>query len=166
MNYFTRKDTRLHVENVALDRIADAYGTPCYVYSRAAMEAAYLSYDRALARRDHLICYAVKANSSLAILNVLARMGSGFDIVSGGELERVIQAGGDPGKTVFSGVGKSESDMRQALSAGIENLNLPNQGMPEHTAGLVQWAFDGGTGKLSWPALLRKLDRENPGYDA
>ncbi len=124
MNYFTRKDTRLHVENVALDRIADAYGTPCYVYSRAAMEAAYLSYDRALARRDHLICYAVKANSSLAILNVLARMGSGFDIVSGGELERVIQAGGDPGKTVFSGVGKSESDMRQALSAGILCFNV------------------------------------------
>ena len=124
MNYFTRKDTQLHVENVALDRIADAYGTPCYVYSRAAMEAAYLSYDRALARRDHLICYAVKANSSLAILNVLARMGSGFDIVSGGELERVIQAGGDPGKTVFSGVGKSESDMRQALSAGILCFNV------------------------------------------
>ena len=124
MNYFTRKDTRLHVENVALDRIADAYGTPCYVYSRAAMEAAYLSYDRALARRDHLICYAVKANSSLAILNVLARMGSGFDIVSGGELERVIQAGGDPGNTVFSGVGKSESDMRQALSAGILCFNV------------------------------------------
>ncbi len=127
MNYFKYRDQRLHAEGISLDRIAAAFGTPCYVYSRAAIEAAYHAYDRALARRDHLICYAVKANSSLAVLNLLARLGSGFDIVSGGELERVIKAGGDPCKTVFSGVGKSELEMRAALATGILCFNVESE---------------------------------------
>ncbi len=127
MTYFAYRDQQLHAETVPLSRIAEAFGTPCYVYSRAALEAAYWAYDRALARRDHLICYAVKANSSLAVLNLLAQLGSGFDIVSGGELERVIAAGGDPGKTVFSGVGKSAAEMRAALSAGILCFNVESE---------------------------------------
>ena len=127
MSYFAYRDQQLCAETVPLSRIAEAFGTPCYVYSRAALEAAYSAYDRALARRDHLICYAVKANSSLAVLNLLARLGSGFDIVSGGELERVIAAGGDPGKTVFSGVGKSAAEMRAALAAGILCFNVESE---------------------------------------
>jgi diaminopimelate decarboxylase len=124
VSYFVYRDQTLHAEGVPLDRIATAFGTPCYVYSRAALEAAYHAYDEALARRDHLICYAVKANSNLAILNLLARLGSGFDIVSGGELARVLAAGGDPRKTVFSGVGKTVDEMRAALSADILCFNV------------------------------------------
>ena len=127
MNYFTYRNQRLHAEEVPLARIAETFGTPCYVYSRTAIATAYQAYDKALVRRDHLICYAVKANSSLAVLNVLAQLGSGFDIVSGGELERVIKAGGDPRKTVFSGVGKSEAEMRAALSAGILCFNVESE---------------------------------------
>jgi diaminopimelate decarboxylase len=127
VSYFTYRDERLCAEGVPLDRIAETFGTPCYVYSRAALEAAYRAYDQALARRDHLICYAVKANSSLAVLNLLARLGSGFDIVSGGELERVIAAGGDPRKTVFSGVGKSADEMRAALAADILCFNVESE---------------------------------------
>ncbi|MEK7834633.1 MAG: alanine racemase, partial [Pseudomonadota bacterium] len=127
MSYFAYRDQQLHVETVPLSRIAEVFGTPCYVYSRAALAAAYGAYDRALSRRDHLICYAVKANSSLAVINLLARLGSGFDIVSGGELERVIAAGGDPGKTVFSGVGKSAAEMRAALAAGILCFNVESE---------------------------------------
>ena len=127
MSYFTYRDQQLCAESVPLARVAEQFGTPCYVYSRAALEAAYHAYDQALARRDHLICYAVKANSSLAVLNLLARLGSGFDIVSGGELERVIAAGGDPRKTVFSGVGKSAAEMRAALSAGILCFNVESE---------------------------------------
>ncbi len=124
MSYFAYRDETLHAEAVALDRIAATFGTPCYIYSRAALEAAYRAYDDALARRDHLICYAVKANSSLAVLNVLARLGSGFDIVSGGALARVLAAGGDAQKTVFSGVGKTTAEMRAALDAGIRCFNV------------------------------------------
>ncbi len=124
MSYFVYRDQKLCAEGVPLDHIADTFGTPCYVYSRAALEATWRAYDEALARRDHLICYAVKANSNLALLNLLARLGSGFDIVSGGELARVIAAGGDPRKTVFSGVGKTESEMRAALSADILCFNV------------------------------------------
>lgn len=124
MSYFAYRDETLHAEAVPLDRIAATFGTPCYIYSRAALEAAYRAYDDALARRDHLICYAVKANSSLAVLNVLARLGSGFDIVSGGELARVLAAGGDAQKTVFSGVGKTTAEMRAALDAGIRCFNV------------------------------------------
>ena len=128
MSYFAYRDETLHAEAVPLDRIAEKFGTPCYVYSRAALEAAYRAYDEALARRDHLVCYAVKANSSLAVLNVLARLGSGFDIVSGGELARVLAAGGDARKIVFSGVGKTADEMRAALAAGILCFNVESTG--------------------------------------
>jgi diaminopimelate decarboxylase len=114
----------LHVEAVPLGRIAEQFGTPCYVYSRAALTAAYRAFEAAFAARDHLICYAVKANSNLAILNLLARLGSGFDIVSGGELERVLAAGGSPGKVVFSGVGKTAEEMHRALAAGVMCFNV------------------------------------------
>ena len=127
MTYFAYRDQILHAEAVSLDRIANTFGTPCYVYSRAALEATYRAYDEALARRDHLICYAVKANSNLAILNLLARLGSGFDIVSGGELARVIAAGGDSRKIVFSGVGKTADEMRAALSADILCFNVESE---------------------------------------
>jgi diaminopimelate decarboxylase len=106
VSYFAYRNETLHVEGVPLDRVAASFGTPCYIYSRAALEDTYRAYEQALAGRDHLICYAVKANSNVAVLNLLARLGSGFDIVSGGELARVLAAGGDLGKIVFSGVGK------------------------------------------------------------
>ena len=96
MEHFPYRDGQLYAEGVAASEIAAAHGTPCYVYSRAALEEAFGAYQQALADCDHLICYAVKANSNLAVLDVLARLGAGFDIVSGGELERVIAAGGDP----------------------------------------------------------------------
>lgn len=114
----------LTLEQVALPEIAERFGTPTYVYSRAALTAAYTAYTDALAGRRALVCYAVKANSNLGILSVFAHLGAGFDIVSGGELARVIAAGGDPGKVVFSGVGKSRSEMRQALEAGIRCFNV------------------------------------------
>ncbi len=127
MTFFTQRDQHLFVEGVSLEQIAENCGTPCYVYSRAALESAYRAYDDALATRDHLVCYAVKANSSLAILNVFARLGSGFDIVSGGELARVLKAGGDPKKVVFSGVGKTAGEMRAALAAGILCFNVESE---------------------------------------
>ncbi len=101
MDHFNYKDNSLYCEDVAIDNLAETYGTPLYVYSRATLERHWHAFDRALAGRDHLVCYAVKANSNLAVLNVLARLGSGFDIVSGGELQRVLRAGGDPDKIVF-----------------------------------------------------------------
>src|SRR4029078_2300808 len=101
--------------------------TPCYVYSRAALTETYCTFDEAFSSRDHLVCYAVKANASVAVFNLLARLGSGFDIVSGGELARVLAAGGDAGKTVFSGVGKSAAEMRSALAAGILCLNVESE---------------------------------------
>jgi diaminopimelate decarboxylase len=112
------------IEGVALTDIAARFGTPCYVYSRAALTAAYEAYRQTLAGRDAQVCYAVKANSSLAILDLFARLGAGFDIVSGGELARLLAAGGDPAKVVFSGVGKSRAEMRQALDAGILCFNV------------------------------------------
>jgi len=115
------------VESVSLKRIAVEFGTPCYVYSHATLTAAYREFDSAFAGRDHLICYAVKANSNLAILNLFARLGSGFDIVSGGELKRVLNAGGDPQKVVFSGVGKHPEEMRAALAAGIFCFNVESE---------------------------------------
>jgi diaminopimelate decarboxylase len=124
MEAFRLIDGVLHAEDVALPAIAAQHGTPCYVYSRAALEAAYHAYADAFAATPHLICYAVKANSSLAILNVFARLGAGFDIVSGGELARVLAAGGDAGKVVFSGVGKTADEMRAALDAGILCFNV------------------------------------------
>lgn len=127
MTFFTRINGRLHCEAVALDDIAERFGTPCYVYSGAALDAALRAYDQALAGHAHLICYAVKANSSLAILNRFARLGAGFDIVSGGELARVLAAGGDPEKILFSGVGKTEAEMRAALQAGIHCFNVESE---------------------------------------
>ncbi|MEK6736531.1 MAG: diaminopimelate decarboxylase [Pseudomonadota bacterium] len=124
---FTYRDNELHVESVSLRRIAADVGTPCYVYSRAALTQAYQTFDSAFPNRDHLICYAVKANSNIAILNLLARLGSGFDIVSGGELQRVIKAGGDPQKVVFSGVGKQIDEMRMALAASILCFNVESE---------------------------------------
>ena len=122
--YLAYRDKRLFVEDCALDDLAARFGTPLYVYSRAAMLAALAGYRRALDGRDHLICYALKANSNLAVLQTFARAGCGFDIVSGGELERVIAAGGDPAKVVFSGVGKTRAEMRQALAAGVLCFNV------------------------------------------
>jgi diaminopimelate decarboxylase len=127
VNPFSYAGRQLHAEDVALSRVAERYGTPCYVYSRAALTAAYRSFDAAFGRHDHLVCYAVKANSNLAILNLFARLGSGFDIVSGGELERVLAAGGDPRKTVFSGVGKSALELGRALTAGILCFNVESE---------------------------------------
>ena len=127
MNPLARRGGVLHVEDVPLDAIATQYGTPCYLYSRAALEHAFRAYDHALSAHPHLVCYAVKANSSLAILNLFARLGAGFDIVSGGELARVLAAGGDPGKVVFSGVGKSTEEMRAALLAGIHCFNVESE---------------------------------------
>jgi diaminopimelate decarboxylase len=121
---FVRSGGELHAEDVRLTVIAERFGTPCYVYSRAVLEAGFRAFDAAFAGTPHLICYAMKANSNLAVLNILARLGSGFDIVSGGELARVIAAGGDPRKTVFSGVGKSAAEMEVALAAGIRCFNV------------------------------------------
>lgn len=127
MNSFSYRDRQLYAENVRLADIAQQLGTPCYVYSRAALEDRFRAFAEALKGRDHLVCYAVKANSNLAVLNLLARLGSGFDIVSGGELERVLAAGGDPAKVVFSGVGKTRDEMRRALSAGIYCFNVESE---------------------------------------
>jgi diaminopimelate decarboxylase len=124
VNHFAYHEGNLYAEDVAVSEIAAAHGTPCYVYSRAALEAAFMEYRSALEGIDHLICYAVKANSNLAVLDVLAQLGAGFDIVSGGELERVIAAGGDPTKIVFSGVGKKPAEMSRALALGIHCFNL------------------------------------------
>ncbi|MEE4145627.1 MAG: diaminopimelate decarboxylase [Halieaceae bacterium] len=124
MDYFPYRDGKLYAEHVAVSEIASAHGTPCYIYSRAALEAAFGEYRQALADCDHLVCYAVKANSNLAVLNVLARLGAGFDIVSAGELERVVAAGGEPGRIVFSGVAKKPGEMARALQLGIHCFNL------------------------------------------
>lgn len=124
MNTLHRLNGQLHLEGVALETLAERFGTPLYVYSRQALEDAYRTYAAAFSALPHLICYAVKANSSLAILNLFARLGAGFDIVSGGELARVLAAGGDPGKVVFSGVGKTADEMRAALEAGILCFNV------------------------------------------
>ena len=127
MNTFTYRGDRLYAEGVALSEIAEKHGTPCYVYSRAHIEAQWRAFDQAFGVRDHLVCYAVKANSNLGLLNVLARLGSGFDIVSVGELERVLAADGDPGKVVFSGVGKGMHEMERALEVGIACFNVESE---------------------------------------
>jgi len=125
MTGFHRDPTgHLHVEEAALTDIAARFGTPCYVYSRAALSDAFAAFERALGPRGGLVCYAMKANPSLAILGLFARLGAGFDIVSGGELARVLAAGGDPRKVVFSGVGKRADEMRAALDARILCFNV------------------------------------------
>jgi len=128
MNPLAHRDGALCIEAVPLETVASEFGTPCYVYSRAAIEAAWGEFAGACAAREVLVCYAVKANSNLAILNLLARLGAGFDIVSGGELARVLAAGGSAAKTVFSGVGKSEAEMRTALAADILCFNVESEG--------------------------------------
>jgi len=127
MHEFHYANGQLCAEKVQLADIAEQFGTPCYVYSRKAIEQQWQAYDLAFSGRKHLVCYAVKANSNLAILNLLARLGSGFDVVSAGELQRVIRAGGDPHKVVFSGVGKTHEEMRLALEAGIKCFNVESE---------------------------------------
>lgn len=127
MTCFTYRNGQLYAEDVALQDVARAHGTPCYVYSRAALEANWRAFDQAFAGHDHLVCFAVKANSNLAVLNLLARLGSGFDVVSGGELERVLAAGGEARKVVFSGVGKREDEMQRALEVGILCFNVESE---------------------------------------
>ena len=124
MNAFHLKNGVLHAESVPLTAVAERFGTPCYVYSRAALTNALLEFQQELSGLDALVCYAMKANSNLAVLNVFARLGAGFDIVSGGELQRALAAGGDPQKIVFSGVGKRADEIRQALDAGILCFNV------------------------------------------
>ncbi len=153
---FIYRNDELFVESVTLKQIAKEVGTPCYVYSRNALTRAYQEFDSAFSDRDHLICYAVKANSNIAILNLLARLGCGFDIVSGGELQRVIKAGGDPLKTVFSGVGKTLEEMRMALDAGILCFNVESEAELVALNQLAQ-----SMGKIA-PASLRV----NPDVDA
>ena len=160
MSLTTMHEDGLRVEGVALTDIAARFGTPCYVYSRAALTAAYAAYRGAvqahgLAERS-LICYAVKANSNLAILNLFARLGAGFDIVSSGELARVIAAGGDPARIVFSGVGKSRDEMRAALEAGIHCFNV------ESASELGQLSEVAGSVGRRAPVSLRV----NPDVDA
>ena len=124
MDFFDYRDGHLYAESVDVDHIARRFGTPCYIYSRATLERHWHAFNDALGDHPHLICYAVKANSNLAVLNVLARLGSGFDIVSVGELERVLKAGGDPSRVVFSGVGKQDLEMARALDVGIRCFNV------------------------------------------
>ena len=150
----------LQVESVALSDVAARFGTPCYVYSRAALTAAYGAYRDTLQAHGlsdrSLICYAVKANSNLAILNLFARLGAGFDIVSGGELARVLNAGGKAKKIVFSGVGKSRAEMRTALEAGIRCFNV------ESASELEQLSQVAGSVGHRAPVSLRV----NPDVDA
>ncbi|GAA0779611.1 MULTISPECIES: diaminopimelate decarboxylase [Pseudomonadati] len=124
MDFFTYQDSKLFAEGCDVSALAKKHGTPLYIYSRATLERHWHAFDKAVADHPHLVCYAVKANSNLGVLNTLARLGSGFDIVSGGELSRVLQAGGDPKKVVFSGVGKTVPEMEQALKVGIYCFNV------------------------------------------
>jgi len=127
MDYFNYKDGVLFAEDVDLRDIANSVDTPCYVYSRATLERHWHAFDSVFSSYPHLLCYSVKSNSSLAVLNLMARLNSGFDIVSIGELQRVIHAGGDPAKTVFSGVGKTAKEMREALDIGIYCFNVESE---------------------------------------
>jgi diaminopimelate decarboxylase len=156
MDFFDYHDGRLCAEQVDLQELANGYGTPLYVYSRATLERHWHAFDSALGAHPHLVCYAVKANSNLAVLAVLARLGSGFDIVSGGELARVLKAGGDPSRVVFSGVGKSAAEMEQGLEAGIRCFNV------ESAAELVRLNEVAAAHQVSAPVSLRV----NPDVDA
>lgn len=156
MDHFTRRDGELFCEDQALSEIAQRFGTPTYVYSRATLERHYRAFDEAFAAVPHQVCYAVKANSNLAVLNVLARLGAGFDIVSGGELERVLAAGGDPARIVFSGLGKQPAEIRRALEVGIACFNA------ESDAELDRLNAVAGELGLKAPVSLRV----NPDVDA
>lgn len=127
MDYFNYQNGQLMAENNDVAKLANLHGTPLYIYSRATLERHWQAFDEALGDHEHLICYAVKANSNLGVLNLLARMGSGFDIVSVGELERVLAAGGSPDKIVFSGVGKRKDEIQRALEVGIHCFNLESE---------------------------------------
>jgi diaminopimelate decarboxylase len=156
VNAFTQKNGELYAENIALSQIAKEFNTPCYVYSKATLTQSFKSFQTGLVKADHLICFAVKANPNIAILNLFARLGAGFDIVSGGELARVLAAGGDPQKIVFSGVGKTAEEMRAALNAGIFCFNV------ESASELVRLnSVAGEMGKIA-PVSLRV----NPNVDA
>ncbi len=156
MDHFEFRHGELYAEDVPLRQIADSFGTPCYVYSRATLERHWHAFDRAFGDHPHLVCFAVKANSNLGVLNALARLGSGFDIVSVGELERVLAAGGDPGKVVFSGVGKQPGEMQRALQAGIRCFNVESAAELERLNQVAQ-----AMGKQAPVAL-----RVNPDVDA
>ncbi len=156
MDHFLYRGDELFAEDVAVAEIAESVGTPCYIYSRATLERHYRVYREAFGQLEGLICFAVKANSNLAVLNVLARLGSGFDIVSGGELERVRAAGGDAGKTMFSGPGKSAGEIRQALEAGIRCFNVESEAELERINEIA------GRSGRSAPVALRV----NPDVDA
>ena len=156
MDHFNYRDGRLHAEDIDLAEHVGEWGTPCYVYSRATLERHWHAFDDALAGHPHLVCYAVKANSNLAVLNIMARLGSGFDIVSIGELERVLKAGGDPARTVFSGVGKTRSEIERTLELGIRCFNV--ESLPELEL-ISQIAASHG---VSAPVSLRV----NPDVDA
>ncbi|WP_430435342.1 diaminopimelate decarboxylase [Methyloversatilis sp.] len=156
MKHFETHDGALYAEGVALERIAAEYGTPTFVYSRAALTEAHAAYAEALSGRDAMLCYAVKSNSNLAIMNVFARLGTGFDIVSGGELARVIAAGGEPGKVVFSGVGKTRDEMRAALTHGIYCFNVESEAELHRLAEVA-----GSLGKRA-PIALRVNPDVNP----
>ena len=155
MSAFHSHDGELHAEGVPLARIAEQCGTPCFVYSRAALAANFRAFGDALQGVPHLVCYAMKANSSLAVLDLFARMGSGFDIVSGGELARVIAARGDPRKVVFSGVGKTADEIRAALAAGILCFNVESEAELELLAAIA--AAEGARAPVSF--------RVNPDVD-
>lgn len=156
MDYFNYRDGELFAEEVAVANLAKEYGTPAYVYSRATLERHWHAFDDAFGEQKHLVCYAVKANSNLAILNLFARLGSGFDIVSHGELDRVLKAGGAPDKIVFSGVGKTEAEIRYALGVGIRCFNVESEAELER----IQ-AIAAELGKMA-PVSLRI----NPDVDA
>jgi len=127
MDHFPHRNGELYAEETPVAQLAERFGSPLYIYSRAALEQHYLGFDQAFGEHPHQICYAVKANSNIAVLDILARLGAGFDIVSGGELERVLRAGGSPDKIVFSGVGKTAEEMEMALKAGIHCFNVESE---------------------------------------
>ena len=156
MDFFPYLDGELHAEQTSVSDIAERFGTPCYIYSRGYIETAFKEYRDALADCKHLVCYAVKANSNLAVLDTLARLGAGFDIVSLGELERVLAAGGDPAKVVFSGVGKKPAEMARALELDIACFNLESAAELEVLANVA--AELGKTARVSV--------RVNPDVDA
>src|ERR1043165_2511707 len=155
MHSFHYRDGRLYCEDVDLTRVATELGTPTYVYSEATILDHYTRLDAALAPLDHLICYAVKANSNRAILKLLVRVGAGFDIVSGGELFRVLAAGGDPAKCTFAGVGKSDGEIEYALEQGVHSFNVESEGELDHIDRIA------GAKKKRAPIALRA----NPNVD-
>lgn len=156
MSAFTYQNGSLHAENVSLTTLAEKYGTPLYVYSRSAFEQAYLAYTDALGDWPHMVCFAVKTNSNIGVLNTLARLGAGFDIVSLGELERVLAAGGDPTRCVFSGVGKQAHEMQRALEVGVHCFNVESEAELERLSTVAS-----DMGKIA-PVSLRV----NPDVDA